>query len=348
LALRKQIEQNQKELSFVDYKVAYNTNEAALLQMLEVFLQKRNETKLNFWKWIGHSFAIENKDSFKLIVENYYKEEKFKDVDLRIQVKNYKDWISKKVQIITVAHSQGNFYTNLAFNQLDRAQLQMISVATPASEVFADGPYYTFHSDRVISYIPRALSTNRTKEVEGLVDHEFINHYLGDKTVRDEILGSIFDAYNYSSRPNEPSMNPKDGYFDQDVDLVLNWLNNSLESHLDGIEKSDCLIAYALFSVYTHHGRTCKQRNFSSILNSVSDCKADLMDIDNKRDSTSCYFHYGMDALNFRESYYPPEQDLFLKMYPQCHISSHSKFEKTVSPADLDVALAKLRTYQIK
>jgi hypothetical protein len=56
----------------------------------------------------------------------------------------------------------------------------------------------------------------------------------------------------------------------------------------------------------------------------------------------------GLEALNFRESYYPPEQDLFLKMYPQCQISLHSKFEKTVSPADLDVALEKLRTYQIK
>jgi len=81
-----------------------------------------------------------------------------------------------------------------------------------------------------------------------------VKHYLDDPSTGSEILGAVHSAYNYSSHPNEPSMNPKDGYFDQDVDLILNWLNNSLKSRLDEIEKSDCLIAYALFSVYTHHG----------------------------------------------------------------------------------------------
>jgi hypothetical protein len=153
--LRKAYELKSNKENFNEYQVAYNTDEPALLQLFEVYRQKSEEYGLGFWKWIKSFKGAENNKEIEKLLQEFYSEQRSVDVDLRIQIKDYNKYLKNGFQIITVAHSQGNFYTNFSFAQINSEKTKMISVATPASSVFKDGPYYTFKSDGVISHFQR-------------------------------------------------------------------------------------------------------------------------------------------------------------------------------------------------
>ena len=88
--------------------------------------------------------------------------EVFKNQDIRVQIKSYsKLLVDPKNHILTIAHSQGNFFTNFAFSALDinheySQRLNMVSVATPAGFVFNHGSYINLKSDCVVALYARS------------------------------------------------------------------------------------------------------------------------------------------------------------------------------------------------
>lgn len=189
---------------FTEKQIAYNTDEMALVQLLQVYLQKAEDIHLGFWRWLGRFAGFENDSQFIKDTEKFYSEQRARDKDLSIQIRKYKEYLEKGFKVITVGHSQGNFYTLFSFEQIKSQATKMVSVATPAMRVYEEGPYYTFRSDGVITPIPTALIANREKENPGYFDHKFFDDYLMDKKVGSEILESVF-KYTQSEEDPQPS-----------------------------------------------------------------------------------------------------------------------------------------------
>lgn len=338
--LAMELEKKYPSDKFITVELAFNTNESALIQLHQVFRQKITDINVSFWRSFADLLQMDKKDIDKILSE-YMDEEKLRDADLSLQVKNYQSSLKNGLSIITVAHSQGNFYTNFAFDSLNADDMTlMISVATPASRVFGDGPYFTFKSDGVVGHIPTALLPNLTREPAGLFDHEFIKHYLGDKSTQDKILLAVHDAYAGTLGNTGPSLDPTAGYFDNDVRPILNYYRKITAQKT--LEPGQCLLAWELFDVYARHGLTCTQRNFAAFKEGISDCLKDLGDKSKERRETSCPFYSGMDFGNPYQAYFPPESDDFFTRFPSCKMS-FNKFHDQAGTAEVTAALVLLQ-----
>ena len=104
------------------------------------------------------------------------------------QVEAYKESIKDGHGVITVAHSQGNFFTNRVFERIvakhDWMQqyLHMISVASPAKEVFGGGPHVTFDNDP-INIVPGCLGWNHTNPYRSQ-HRNAVNEVVDDPEIR--------------------------------------------------------------------------------------------------------------------------------------------------------------------
>ncbi len=115
----------------------------------------------------------------------------------------------KTQKILLVGHSQGTFYTNIAYDYLtnhgvDKNSIAVYNVATPASKVAGNGKYLTSSTDEVINSIVRQLATagNANKPLPANITinipknipdpengHSFSNVYLG--LAPDRIIGEM-------------------------------------------------------------------------------------------------------------------------------------------------------------
>ncbi len=123
--------------------------------------------------------------------------------DLTKQVENYKQSIKDGHGVIVIAHSQGNYFTNEAYEKLDdwmKDYFHMFGVATPANHVagFMSGdttaPYVKFHND-FIGLVIGGLDSNREDTHHGgfpnIPAHDFYNSYLTDETTKNDIVTFI-------------------------------------------------------------------------------------------------------------------------------------------------------------
>lgn len=343
--LHKELQKKYPSDKFESVLLAFNTNEAVLLQLHQVFRQKVTDINVSFWLSFADLLKTNKKEVSK-ILSKYMDGAKLLDADLSRQIESYQGSIKNGWSIITVAHSQGNFYTNSAFDSLNTNNTtSMISVATPASRVFQDGPYFTFKSDGVISIVPTALLPNLTKEPAGLFDHEFVKHYLGDKKANDQILSAVHEAYNNTTDTSEPSLDPAGRYFDNDVIPILNYYKEveTQQSLLPG----QCLLAWQLFNVYAQHGFTCTQRNFAAFKEGISDCLKDLNDKNKERRETSCPFYLGMDFGNPYQTYFPADSHDFFTRFPACKMS-YKDFYDIAGITEVKAALSLLKKLEVK
>lgn len=105
--LKKSYLQKYPEAKFDKYDVAYNTDENALLQLLQVFLQKTQD--FGFWRWIAFLKASEGNTLedfvFNQNLQEFYSEERARDKDLKYQIDQYKRDLNDGFRVVTVAHS---------------------------------------------------------------------------------------------------------------------------------------------------------------------------------------------------------------------------------------------------
>ncbi len=106
----------------------------------------------------------------------------------------YKDSVKRGHGVITVAHSQGNFFTNKVFGDITglkswmKPYLHMIGVASPSKSVFGGGPHVTFDND-MITAIPGNLTFTHTNPNRK-------GYEKADGTFSDE-LSEVYHGFNY-------------------------------------------------------------------------------------------------------------------------------------------------------
>jgi len=178
-------------------KIAYNASQGFFDDVFE----SAEQVMSNEWGW--KKFSV----YFRVYLENHNIQEKYDThiPDLTAQVKAYKESIILGHGVIVIAHSQGNYYTNEAYEELDdwmKAYFHMFGVATPANHVAgfavddASAPYVLFHND-FINFIATALPSNlddtRHHGFPSIDAHDFYESYMKEETSKKMIKDFIID-----------------------------------------------------------------------------------------------------------------------------------------------------------
>lgn len=344
--LKSDFQKRYPQTVFDNDEIAYNTNEFALTQMFEVYKQKTEDMVIGFWGWLGELTGLEKNPIMQKFIQDFYSEQRAHDQDLSQQIRTYRKYLDNGYRVVTVAHSQGNFYTNFSFEQIGSFETKMVSVATPASFVYAGGDYYTFKSDGVIKYIPSALEPNRQKKDPGLFDHGFLT-YMDESSIEDEVIHSIYINAAYDQgRPQ--SLDQKDGYFNKDMDNILQWYSKTLETNTD-VSWSECMLAYAFFQVASHSRLGCTERNKLFLKEILSACLDQLADQSGIiYDNPKCPFVVGMEILDIQQNNFPMFSSEFFHKFPRCQIDRMMDFKSLIKKDDLYEAIKMADTVGIK
>lgn len=186
----------------VSPKTAYNSNllwepsNPILLQLSKIISGADGVLEVMFQKLAGDTISWGKTQDYlqDYIVDNDILEavnllsQSFNIEDLAAQIKSYKKSINSGHGVIVVAHSQGNFFTNKAYEYLapwQKEYFQMIGVASPSSVVSGDGLRVSFDNDPValISGITTITNQHRNITVAGLDLPSFafhgFNYYMG-------------------------------------------------------------------------------------------------------------------------------------------------------------------------
>ena len=198
-------------------KVSYNASQGFFDDIFESFEQVMS----NEWGWGEFS------NYFRTYLElNGYQESiDIHRPNLTTQVEAYKQSIKDGHGVIVIAHSQGNYYTNEAYEKLDewmKDYFHMMGVATPANHVagYAVGdttaPYVKFHND-IINIVVTGLPSNRDdSHHQGFPSydaHDFYDSYLTNAETRNDIFNFIIEKI--QAHGNAPSQWETDQEFDK-------------------------------------------------------------------------------------------------------------------------------------
>jgi hypothetical protein len=178
------------------FELSYNHNEG-VYSLFEVYRQSMGDQASSYWRWLGSLEVAPDwfKDAMQEMATNFDLVEALVDDDLRRHVQRYQGLLMEGNRVLVVAHSQGNLYANSAYATLandSRVPMEafgIVSVATPASYVAGNGPYFTLMYDLVISAVQMALPSTLPGNVVNTISdldwkhHSFIDSYLnGDQT----------------------------------------------------------------------------------------------------------------------------------------------------------------------
>ncbi|MGK2905990.1 MAG: YfaP family protein [Desulfuromonadales bacterium] len=200
------------------FELSYNHDEG-LYSLFEVYRQSMGDQAAAFWRWLGSSEVAPDwfQSAAREIATSYDLAESLIDADLRRHVQRYESLLMEGNRILVVAHSQGNLYANSAYANLaagGRTSMDafgIVSVATPATHVAGNGPYYTLNYDLVISAVQMALPGTLPGNVVNTVSdrdwahHSFIDSYLSGDQTGPLIVNSALNNANALSWP-EPQV----------------------------------------------------------------------------------------------------------------------------------------------
>lgn len=175
----------------IQYALSYNENESALTQLVEVLRQEGFENWTAFFHYLHNAPGAPDcfKNKVKELAVAVDTENFLVDEDLRKHVSNYNEAIEHGMKVVVVAHSQGNFYANSAYNLVDSPSMGIVSVANPGAHVAGGGPYTTLLLDVVINVIVRTydwftlLPNEYNSTIYEWTSHDFMKSYwFGDRT----------------------------------------------------------------------------------------------------------------------------------------------------------------------
>jgi hypothetical protein len=146
------------------------------------------------------------------------------DPTLQQHVDIYNREILEGKKVVVVAHSQGNFYANLAYQNLPaeyRPSFGIVSVANPDSYVAGEGPYTTLFGDLIIGAIPLAKRANTANSLlpdfKDLSGHMFLASYMpAGSNSRKQILRDLKQQIETLEPPPNPAGNGV-------ITVTLNW-----------------------------------------------------------------------------------------------------------------------------
>lgn len=177
-----------------------------------------------------------------------------------------KDAIAHGDVVILIPHSQGNFYTNIAYQGLtstEKLSVRIVSLANPAAYVGVQNNiqyYSTRYDDKVIKYIPTSLATNINNPsrhyecsnstlnkflenpvnvIQTCLNHNFVEAYVQDTSVwNNYILPNIRTSV---GRLTFPNMILKSGL----ITVTLTWSANNPDVDLHVYEPSGLHVYYS-------------------------------------------------------------------------------------------------------
>jgi len=185
-------------------KISYNASQGFMDDVFE----SAEQVMSNEWGW--EKFSI----FFRTYLETHDIQEAYDThiPDLTKQVTAYKESIKLGHGVIVIAHSQGNYYTNEAYEKLDswmKDYFHMFGVATPANHVAGfpvdDGaaPYVLFHNDFInfiVTALPSNLDDTRHHGFPSIDAHDFYESYMKEETSKNMIIGFIIDEIQKHSK----------------------------------------------------------------------------------------------------------------------------------------------------
>lgn len=271
--------------------VAYNTDEPALEQLQQVFLQKTNSMDIQMWKYLADiRSAPEWFVAAIASLQNREIEKAFgHDSDYLVQKELLAEYLKSKTNILLVAHSQGNFYANALVDSLgtkvkapqSSATIKLMGVANPASYVAGSGPYVTLTTDSVIAPIPQHLPANVSNSKHIRLDHDFVDAYLrGDSSGAKMMsqLSELLRSFEFVPPPESFG----DDIFDP---ATIRFIDRSLLPFLDvaqqwaiteeQMSRTSCLAVSVFHQILTNAGyfySKCSDKNLDAALKLATIC----------------------------------------------------------------------------
>lgn len=190
-----------EEFDKLEFDLAYNDTHGLPLDLLESTIQILTGNVSMFWRlfwnlepipdWFGDKIALLSTALDKtalLTTDSLWK-----------HVNTYQTTIAEGKKVVLVAHSQGNFFGNMAFsllNSRERSSFGMVAVANVDNNVLGgDGPYTTLVTDKVVSALiaaqialptkPMSPNTENLLESEDRLAHSFIQSYMAEESNSD-------------------------------------------------------------------------------------------------------------------------------------------------------------------
>ena len=188
-------------------KVSYNASQGFFDDIFESFEQVMS----NEWGWSAFSSYFRT----YLELKGYQESLDLHRPNLTTQVEAYKQSIKDGHGVIVIAHSQGNYYTNEAYEELEewmKDYFYMFGVAIPANHVAGynvgdtTAPYVKFHND-IINFVVTGLPSNREdSHHQGFPSydaHDFYDSYLTNTETKNDIFNFIVEKI--QAHDNAPS-----------------------------------------------------------------------------------------------------------------------------------------------
>lgn len=204
-------------------QLAYNANERTMTQIAEVaaqhFKQKNNLTEKQAWFKFAYQFLLplrynvfENAEEY---MANLGEADYVDDFDLNKHINSiYLPLLKDKKEVVLLAHSQGNFYANRAWDIISQmpngdeltGALGIVGIANPANHVSGSLSgtelYTTSHNDKVISkirfWLPIAPLPSNIEIPETPLDdlgHALEDVYLKNNASRIKIVTDVNEMF---------------------------------------------------------------------------------------------------------------------------------------------------------
>ncbi len=188
------------------YFLAYNKDENLIIQAHEVFSQKIASEMISEKSFLelmlkGNMTSIFRRRAAKSLQFLFNLKINY-DNDLKEHIDSYKKNLEAGYRIHVIAHSQGNFYANQAYDYLNSnlnnkiTAFRITSIANPDRRVGGNGNYFTYSNDLVIKYLPYALTANATRKHSDGSNHGIIDAYYRYDELLDQINSRIVEVEN--------------------------------------------------------------------------------------------------------------------------------------------------------
>lgn len=153
------------------FDLAYNKSYGFFSDLYESAKQKlgAENVVISFWRWLGNQEVMPDvlQEEYKAMATRFDFATRVAPEELSNHILLYRTSMLEGKKVLVVAHSQGNFFANAAYEKLftgDQAlataqSFGIVAVATPASFTAGNGSYTTLIEDLVIQAIRVATPT---------------------------------------------------------------------------------------------------------------------------------------------------------------------------------------------
>jgi len=139
------------------YDLAFNTGHGVIPDFFEAWLQYTDENPSTSLAWSAFKVAIAKATKIGAGAVNLSEKvtRQFESDDIKKQVEAYEDSIKLGHGVLVLAHSQGNFFTNKAYNSLGgitpwmRTYFKTVGLASPSDIKIPHSSYLTYDNDPI-------------------------------------------------------------------------------------------------------------------------------------------------------------------------------------------------------